>query len=174
METHRLKMRVGPHEFEAEGTEEAVDRRLETFKQLVAQLGSQSKANPPALIHNCAKASEVGSVAQEQSPLASIFRMEGKTLTLTARPNSREDALLLLLLAHKSLRGTDLVPVSELLAGIKLSGFTVERMDELAPTLVTENLLLKIGQRNGSKYRLTTPGMQQAQTLADSLMENVA
>jgi hypothetical protein len=174
METHRLKMRIGPHEFEAEGTEEAVDRRLDAFKQLIAQFGPQGKANPPPPAQNGAKGREAETPTEEHNPLSSIFRVEGKAITLTARPSDREDALLLLLLAHKSFRGADLVPVSDLLAGIKLSGFTVERMDDVAPKLVSENLLLKIGQRNGSKYRLTTPGTQKAQALAESLMEKVA
>src|SRR3989442_13476553 len=38
METHKLRIKIGPHEFEAEGTKEAVAAQFEAWQQLVASL----------------------------------------------------------------------------------------------------------------------------------------
>jgi hypothetical protein len=173
METHRLKMRIGAHEFEAEGTEEAIDRRLEAFKELVAMatIPSRSESHHPS----ASSLTNGGNPPphKESNPLAPIFNVTGKPMTLTALPSTPADGLLLLLLGHRSFNGNDQVPVSELLSGLKTSGFSVERMDDITPRLLEEHLILKNGKRNASKYRLTTTGAQRADVLAGELIEKV-
>jgi hypothetical protein len=175
METHRLKMRIGPHEFEAEGTEEAIDKRLEAFKELIALTSDRRnpQAKPNATNATTAPQGNGATNQNENSPLARIFDTTATPMTLTALPSSVGDGLLLLLHGHRHIKGIGQVSVSELLAGLRTSGFSIVRMDDITPRLLAENMILKIGKRNASKYRLTNIGAQRADAIADELLKKV-
>src|SRR6266852_1231085 len=58
METFKIRVKLGDHEFEAEGPQEAVERQFETFKELVnntPKIPAKSKADPKTVLADAAR-----------------------------------------------------------------------------------------------------------------------
>src|SRR5450759_5775481 len=117
MESQKLRVKIGVHEFDAEGPPEAVSAQFEAWRSMVASLGQDQGAaqkvrdqKPHVGDHN--GDGGVGPVA-----LASdIFNFDEKRklLSLTVHPTGEArdaDALLLLLGGYKQVRQLDEVPV---------------------------------------------------------------
>jgi hypothetical protein len=100
VDNYRLKIKVGDHEFEAEGPSDVVKEQFNAFKELIATMPSTSAANKPLA---SAQAQVDNSVTADASGLAldKITRTNGRFVSLTARPESVEDALLLTLLGQR-------------------------------------------------------------------------
>jgi hypothetical protein len=168
MDNYRLKLRIGEHEFEAEGPSDIVTKQFEAFQAMIQALAS-APAKQPEKPADGGKGGEVPApgLASEED-LGKIFQVSGRYVSLTARPERVSDAALLLLFGQKRLRGQDLVTGAELLEGLKQSGYQEDRadrvMDKIDPTLYN-----KTGLRRGVKYRLTNPGVTQAQGLVSEL-----
>jgi hypothetical protein len=170
METHRLKIKLGQFEFEAEGSEQQVQQQFDQFAKLVESQKKGSATNPATPDNNGDNGAPLD--AKPYGPLGLIFRVDGEKLVLAVRPKTASDAMLVLLAGYKAIKKAEPVAVSALLQGIKLSGFTVDRMDEVTPTLTPKDaeLIMKIGQRNASKYRLTAVGAMRAEQLIQELL----
>jgi hypothetical protein len=185
METHmdspnKIKILIGDYHLETEGSEAAIEKRLSIFKELV-QIAS--KAGITASEHTARRSQESKDHAGKQSekptqgdlssPLRKLYKADGRIVTLEMTPqggNREGDAFLLLLLGHKILRGEELVPVGELLEGVKRSGFSsIKRMDEITAKL-TADFWNKVGERRAGKFRLTVPGDRKARELAQELI----
>jgi hypothetical protein len=164
METNRLKIKIGDHEFEAEGSPEAVQSQFDAFKELIAKVPAvapkvvtQPPATPP--------------VSQTETLIFDkIMRIDGRIVSLTARPNALEDSLLLLLLGQRQYRSNDSVTGSEVIDGLEHSGIRVARVDRNLEKLATQGDVIKIGIGRASRYRLTNPGMAKAQAVARDLI----
>ena len=48
MADYRLKIKIGEHEFEADGPVDAVKSQFEAFKELITSLTAQKQTNPSA------------------------------------------------------------------------------------------------------------------------------
>jgi len=177
---YRLKIKVGQHEFEAEGPAEAVQQQFQAFKELVA--------NAP---------SSIPSVEQAQSPerqagakpairppvldgifivnnLPKIMQVDGRVISLTVPPDEVSDAVLLILYGQKELRQNDSVTGSEILEGLKSTGrFPITRVDRLLEGLATAGVVIVIGEHRSKRYRLTNAGFARAIEVADSLIAKV-
>ena len=66
MDAYRLKIRIGEHEFEAEGPQEAVERQFEAFKELITFL-PKKESKQPAQDQKDTSAGEIGVLQQKNS-----------------------------------------------------------------------------------------------------------
>jgi hypothetical protein len=188
----KLRIKVGTHEFEAEGAQEYVEGRYESFVETLERFGF-AKATPqdPADAKNdgagaAAAAARAGTEGQTGTPatgpatvsldeIRRIAHQQDELITLTALPggdSTEADGLILLLLAHKVMRNVDSVSTDDLLAGMKQSGFTVDRLDRIVKGI--DALVIRTGVKRGTKYRLTNPGLVRAKAIAERLLKTVA
>jgi hypothetical protein len=65
---------------------------------------------------------------------------------------------------------SDSVTGSEVIDGLRQSGFTVGRVDWRLEKLASQGLIIKIGSNRPSRYRLTNQGMNKAQWVARTLI----
>ena len=197
MEVHKLRLKLGVHEFEAEGPKEYVETQQEMFLKYVeaadslgngnskdSLAGSASENQPagtgstrPAAATNGdpAPAAPAASLPVSQEQMRKITSLSGDVITLTAIPmgeSSEEDAFLLLLLAHKVLRSVDSVAPDDVLTGMRQSGINVERLDRIARKIGVA-LVITTGVKRGTKYRLTVPGIQKAKAVTEILIKTV-
>lgn len=181
MDSDRIKIRIGQHELEVEGSEEAVDRRLAIFKELVERTAvattNPAQSKPAGIQTPKREQSETSTEAPSiDNPLASLFKVEGKTVSLITPPQGqgREgDAFLLLLLGHRIMRASDWVLVGDVKAGLIDSGFSVTLVDTITGTVAGE-LYMKKGLKRGKQFRLTNPGLQKAQALAEEVLASIS
>jgi len=169
MDHYKLKIKIGMHEFEAEGEQSMVQSQFEAFKQLIAnQELSNAERNAGYVAQ---KETDTGINANESSlMLDKITRIEGRIVSLTARPEAIEDAALVILLGQRTFRSNDSVTGSEVIDGLRQSGFSVTRVDWRLEKLASQGLIIKIGANRASRYRLTNQGMNKAQGVARNLI----
>jgi hypothetical protein len=177
---NKIKIQIGDYHLETEGSEAAIEKRLSIFKDLVqiaSKAGVIASEHPARRLHEpkdtTGKHDEKPAPGEPSSPLRKLFKADGRIVTLEMTPqggNREGDAFLLLLLGHKILRGEELIPVGELLEGVKRSGFSsIKRMDEITAKLATD-FWNKVGERRAGKFRLTVPGDKKARELAQELV----
>ena len=172
MPEYKLKVRIGEHEFEAEGPIEVVQSQFLAFKELVAAIPMTGTVQKQVATAQPAS-DNVTSADSSAVPLEKITRVEDRVVSLTARPETVEDALLVLLLGQRTFRGSDSVTGSEVINGLRQSGFTVGRVDWRLDKLAANGLIIKIGSGRASRYRLTNQGMNKAQGVAKALISLV-
>lgn len=163
MDTQKLKMKIGVHEFEAEGPVEIVQAQFAAFKELIASLPSADRRGQQS---EQTQETSTSSTA----PLDKIMKVEGRIVSLTARSNSLEDGILLVALGQKTFRNNDAITGGEIIDGLKLSGHPVTRIDRYLDKFAGEGLLIKIGSGRGSRYRLTHQGLAKAQETAKGVI----
>jgi hypothetical protein len=165
METCRLRVKIGPYEMEAEGPREFVEKHYGSFSDRIPQ------TNQLATLPQSAPQGDTA--LQVDSDFASIFRVDGKGVTLTAKPAGEDRELsgfLLILFGYKELKGAEQVSSDDVLYGLKQSGFGIDRADRLAIRAEGQALITKTGIRRGTRYRLTNPGLERAKKLAQDLI----
>ncbi len=157
MESFRLQLKIGQHEFSAEGEREAVERQADEWRKMIASLPTLPSP-PPA-----PPQSEGSSQAE---PVVS--------LTVLPRGATREaDAALLVMLGRKHYKGEDLVGGTRLLEGLEISGLQVLRADRVFGAYMGTHVT-RIGKNRAVKYRLTNQGMAAAKGIARNLAALVA
>lgn len=167
MDTHKLKVKIGQHEFEAEGTQEAVEKQFDAFKDLVKGVGGNS-GSPESLV---GKKAEV-KPANEGLKLETIIKLDGDKVSLTAHPSGEDlegEAVLLLLLGYKMLLAAEQVSGVQLLAAMKQSGFQLNRVATIVQQL-PDGQVITTGAKKGVKYRLTNSGLARAEEIARALL----
>lgn len=162
MDTYRIKVKIGEHEFDAEGPTEIVNRQFEAFKEIIATLPGQKNTSGTS-------AKQAG----EEISLDKICRVEGRVVSLTIKPADETIAAMLILLAQKTFRANDTVTASEIKDGFEQSGYRVGRLDRLMQPLVDEGSVVRIGTRKGTRYRLTNQGLIKAQTAAQDALATI-
>jgi hypothetical protein len=186
MDVFKLRLKIGANEFEAEGSQEYVESERDIFLETIGS-AKQDEDDPGA-----AGADELGRVPPggvngDQPPATTIdfpradmqklARQEKDAITLTALPSAEEtkeeDAFVLLLLAHKVMRGVDNVPSDDLMEGMNHSGVPVGRLDTLAKNKKLKGLVLKTGRKRGTTYRLANTGITKAKEIATGLLTHV-
>jgi hypothetical protein len=176
-DTYRQKLKIGVHEFEAEGPVAVVQEQVKRFMDLIASLPKEAVnpsppprladlENPPSL-----KPSKPSATPDTDSSLDKIMRSEDRVISLTVRPRSVEDAVLLLLYGQKILRANDAVTGAEVMAGITATGsLAVSRVDRLLEKMARDGDVIVVGEHRSKTYRLTNTGLAKARQLAaDSL-----
>ena len=171
METQKLKLKIGDHEFEAEGPVTIVQAQFEAFRELVQRL--PARAEPPTQT-NAAPVAAPQAPAGADLDIGRIMSQDGRLVSLTARGASVEDEILLVLLGQKVLRNNDSVTGGEVIDGLRLTGRTVQRVDYYLDKMTTTGDVMTIGVRRARRYRLTNTGSTKAREVARTLIANVA
>lgn len=181
-DTYRLKIKLGMHEFEAEGPVQVVQAQFAAFKELVAVLPTM----PPPPMTSAPTATErpqMESADTDRAPakpdvdakLDKIMKLENRTVSLTARPDSPENAVLLMLYGQKILRANDAVTGAEVMQGIaNTGGLQIPRADRMLDKLSGNGDVIVIGERRSRRYRLTNAGLAKARQAANDLLAIVA
>jgi len=164
IEVVKLRMKIGVHEFEAEGPRDLVTAQLETWKQL-AGLDAAGTAD--------------GRTAAADPALRALFTAdaEQKLIRLRVSPGGQRrnaDAALLILYGyHTWFAATDdeEVPATRLKAALAASGHRPKRLDRVLAPHLAAGLVLKGGRHRHETYALTMPGRQHAAALARRLCE---
>jgi hypothetical protein len=166
MDTAKIRMKIGDHEFEAEGSAEIVQAQFQTFRELLSSLGNSTPAPQPS------KPQEIAEIPSSSAhiPLERIMRSQGRIVSLTAMPSSTEDAALLIVLGNRDLRNNETVTGGEIGDGLAQSGRPVGRVDRVMEKLIGENYILKSGFRRATRYRLSNTGQQKALAIARELV----
>jgi hypothetical protein len=170
MELTKLKMKIGDHEFEAEGPPELVKEQLSAFREMVANAPAAAVSDRIATAND----GEVPPVKNGTTRLESIMRTEGRVVSLTARANSAEEAALLILLGQRSFRNNEAVTGAEIVDGLQVTGQMVARLDRLMDKIAAEGNAIIIGTHRAKRYRLTNQGFSRAQEIAKTLIATVA
>lgn len=173
METQRIKVKVGENEFDAEGPVEIVQRQFDAWKALIE--AASKLTNVITSPHeNQAKTNNNAGLTEESKQLEKIFKVEGRVVSLTVKPDSEGTAAMLVMLGHRNYRNTEAVTASELRSGLEHSGYRFSRVDRLMEPLCDEGLAIQIGARKGTRYRLTNPGIVRAHAAAKEAISQVA
>src|SRR5262245_41501883 len=108
---YKLKMKIGDHEFEAEGPVDVVQAQFADFRDLIAKLPATPTSMPfaaaepqtiPAItaaatslsLAEAARLSLAEAALKKELGLDKIMRTEGRVISLTARGSSLEDEIL--------------------------------------------------------------------------------
>jgi hypothetical protein len=176
---YRLKIKVGPHEFEAEGSPEDVREQFQAFKEMIAVVPPVTAPNPQTLAtqeqNRPGPVPEKTDVPLGELPLAKIMKVEARTVSLTVRPKTLVDGILLILLGQKLLRQNDSVTGSEILDGLKTTGgLDFGRIDRVMESIGKDGDIIVTGENRGKRYRMTNAGVAKTRQLASELIAIVA
>jgi len=169
MAPYRIKVKVGEHEFEAEGPAEIVQSQFETFKQLIASQPQRINATEKAPTKAGSGASPHFDIQLDQ-----ICQLSGRVVSLTVKPNAEATAAMLIMLGHKIIRNNETVTASEIKDGLEQSGYRPKRIDRIMQPMADEGSVIRIGQRKGTRYRFTNQGIAKARDLAKTALEQVS
>lgn len=161
-------MKLGAHEFEAEGAPELVAAHFRTWQDLIA-------AVPPARPDGAPSALQSSGTPRTSSPL-DLFAVDLKRSMVTLRRHPggaapHADAALLLLYGFHQSLGEEgrAVAVTRLKAALNASGHPGVRINRTLERYRAARLIKKRGRRKGSTYELTPSGSQRAATLVKAL-----
>ncbi len=166
METQKLKIKIGEHEFEAEGPVEVVNVQFETWKEMIATAPAKPKETAPE------------KPIDKNAPLPhltldKIMKVEGRIVSLTARAETVDETALLILLGQKELRGNQEVTGSEIMDGLRQSGYAISRADTLMDKLSADGNVITVGVHRSRRYRLSNSGLALVLTTAQAVLETV-
>jgi hypothetical protein len=164
MDSTRLKIKIGNHEFEAEGPVDLVKQQFETFKELISS-APQTAQLPQSPTGNNGKDSKI--------LFDKICRVEGRLISLMVKPKTEGEAALVIMLAQRAYRDNDTVTASEISDGLEESGYCFGRLDRVMKPLTDEGSAVQIGAKKGTRYRLTNPGIAKARAIALAEIEGV-
>ena len=162
MDTYKLKIKIGDHEFDAEGPVEAVQSQFQAFKELIAALPSKHATKLPQ--PDVAEQSQ--SLNNGGLALDKIMHVDRRVVSLTVAAESTDDAVMLILLGQTCIRKNDRITGGEVMDGLKMSGHVVHRVDKMLDRFASDGQVIKIGSGRGMRYKLTQKGMAKAQELA--------
>jgi len=168
MDSTRIKVRIGDHEFEAEGPPELVQAQFEAFRDLIKSSPVQ-RIESPSPTETTEVVSALTATASSHVRLEKIMGVDGRIVSLTALPASTEEAALLIMLGNKDLRNNLTVTGQEIGDGLAQSGQLVARVDRIMEKHIRDALVLKLGLGRGTRYRLTNQGLTRALAIAREL-----
>ena len=169
----KLKMKIGSHEFEAEGPSEIVQAQFDVFRELIAMVPPDVAPAPRTIIVPPDAPAPTPTLGGELM-LDKIMRQEGRVVSLTARGATLETEIMLILLGQRKLRTNDSVSGSEIMDGLRLTGRTVNRIDYQIDKMTEMGDVITVGNGRARRYRLTNQGFAKAQELAMDLVSTVA
>lgn len=182
MEIHKLRVKIGPHEFEAEGSEPSVQEQFQSFKDLISTV----QAAPPASSQTSELSSDTTKDESDtvdensnnlQRKLSILFDHDAKRGLVTLRilrsgKERNAESFLLVIYGYYLLRNEEEVPVTKLKASLTQSGIGIDRLTKPATQYVNSKMILKIGKAKGGKYRLTNTGRAEAKKLLEETLRD--
>ena len=189
MEPYRLRIKLGAHEFESEGSEEAVKEQFAIWRELLGSPASQSivaaspvapivttpieQDSPPPFVALQVAAPVVsnGGNGAEFSAYDKIFVHRDKLVVLSILPEgeSREsDAAMLIMLGRRHYLREELVGGTGIIQGLQQSGMGYLRADRVFGGNLGQ-YVTRTGQKRAARYRLTQVGISKAKEIAKRL-----
>jgi hypothetical protein len=172
MDITKIKTKIGEFEFEAEGPVETVAAQFQAFREIVSNLGVANKDTVVSPGNNQSM-NQTDIVGGTHVEVSKILRVAGRVVSLTALPQSNDDAALLIMLGQRDLRNNDAVTGQEIGDGLAQSGRPVPRVDRVMERAITAAYVLKSGIKRSTRYRLTNVGLVRALNLAQGLIESL-
>lgn len=181
MEPYKLHIKIGPHEFHGEGSEERVRADFEEWKNLITGGAAPQKPGqaPTPQVIGVADVMTPGDADTQR--LNRLFLQDDKgVISLKIRPTTETpvaDALLLILLGYKLLKNKEDVLVTQLNAALDKSGTGAGERIDRAPgvsSYLRDNLIIKGGRARGGRYQLSNTGVARAQALMESMLAQVS
>lgn len=169
METHRIKVKLGNAEFDAEGKPEAVQAQYEAFLKLVALLPKPETVAPKT---DFIKVTPTGAIEIADAVLDRVFR-RGDVLSLSALPSGEEreaDTMLALLYGYLKLQNEQTVTGTSLRKSALVSGVNIDRADRVLNTLIPD-FVLAGGVRKARRYQLNNRGLTRAEGIIKGILQ---
>ena len=155
MSESKVRIKLGEHEFEAEGPVEAIRTQLDVFKQLIAPpKPAETPVQPPAV---------------PPLPLDKIMKHSRDVVSISISTDL-DDAVLLMLLGQRHFRRNDIVSGSQIMNGLRQSGLDVPRVDMVLNKHARHGNIIATGIRRTRRYQLSVTGLQRAQQIARKLI----
>lgn len=169
MAEYRLKIKIGDHEFDAEGPVEDVKAQFEAFKELVSLVPAKAEKPRSDNEQPSGNGNDVG-----QLNLDKIMRVDGRIVSLTVKAADVREAVLLIMLGQRQFRNAEQMTGGELLDGLRESGYTkLDRIDRPIQPLVDVGDVIAIGNHRSRTYRLTNTGVKKAREVGAGLISLV-
>jgi hypothetical protein len=170
---HKLHIKIGHVEFNAEGSEATVNEQYKKFLEVVAAVGLSQANEPPPGADNGFARQDVPALPQAPSAaeMQRVFSEDGEgviSLRLLPKTDSRAaDAVVMILYGFRALKSQIDVPAADLIQGLRQSGISLDRIDRvLAPY---DQYVQRGGTKRGSRYALTNPGVSHAEKLVSEM-----
>jgi hypothetical protein len=172
---HRTKIKIGPHELDTEGSPEFVQEQVRLFKEMVASTAlpplPYPQNNPPAAPKQRTIAETSPDTIETELYKIMRFDEEERIVSLTVRPPSVEDAILLILLGQRAMLNHESVTGGAIMEGITATGgLQVTRVDRLLEKLGKDGDVIVVGRRRSKTYRLTNSGVNRAREAASAAL----
>jgi len=165
----KIHVKIGDHEFTAEGDEPTVQVWYKDFLDRLksAPVKRQDSPEQPSQSRT--------DDTQEAALRERVFKDEkGSVLSLKALPKGDKgsaDALLLLLYGHLVQRGEDGITAIQLKRSADKSGVTFARVERVFKLAGYEGLISQSGKKAGSRYALKNPGITKAKELLRTVLD---
>ena len=178
-DSYRLKVKIGQHEFDAEGPADIVREQFQAFKDMVSTvpIASDAPAQPEreAPPNTPPPVNPAQDATVNAGSLDNIVRKDGRVVSLTVKPKAIEEAVLVILFAQKLCRQNDWATGAEIIDGLTTTGgYSVGRIDRMMEKLADAGDVIVTGEHRGKRYRLTNSGFFKAQKIASDLLAIVA
>jgi hypothetical protein len=176
MDQHRIKVKLGDAEFDAEGKPEAVQAQYEAFLALVSSMPKVPV--PQSTTYN--KTPVPGQPNSDPQGISTevlerIFR-KGDNLSLAALPvgdNATQDAMVALLYGYLKLQSEATVTGTSLMKSAKISGVDlgkVGRVDRVMAGLMPD-YVLTAGVKKAKRYQLNNRGLAKAEAVIKAILQ---
>jgi hypothetical protein len=167
----RIKTKIAEHEFDGEGPTEIVQSNFHAWMEVVkSSLTMREKSSE----EKSDKSSQVNQLDKlPHLPIEKILKSEGRVVSLTAKADTVDEAVLLILLGQKDLRNNQEVTGSEIMDGLKQSGYQLSRVDRVTDKLTNDGDMITVGINRGRRYRLTNQGLAKSLNIAKEVIATV-
>lgn len=171
--THRIKIKLGNAEFEAEGSPELVKKQYADFMAAVANLPKAASETPAEPNSNEAKPDGNDAISSRlpKAIVDRVFRWDDP-LSLMDTPktdNAEADALLVLVYGHTELRGKPDVTGAALVKSASKTGLNVDRISRTLDA--RRDFVRSSGVKKGTRYSLNNRGITEAERLIKTMVE---
>lgn len=176
---YRMKIKVGPHEFEAEGSPDVVQEQFRMFKEMVTNAPNVQEPLAQKVLPSATSSSTIKIEPRTENVENDLHKImdydaDQRVVSLTVRPKSADDAVLLVLLGQRILLEKEAVTGGSIMEGITATGgLQVTRVDRLLEKLGREGDVIVLGEHRSKTYRLTNAGMNRARQIATDLLSMV-
>jgi type IV pilus biogenesis protein CpaD/CtpE len=164
---HKVRVKIGDAEFEAEGTEEAVKEQYSRFLDALAKVPpSQTPIDPIVPLEEHPARNSDGATEADQALLSHAFVETGDLVSLRFLPrteNAESDALLAILYGYHALKSQSQVLSTQLARAAAQSGVNVERV--VRAMAKNEAYWRRGGARKGTYYSLNNQGLIKAKEI---------
>jgi hypothetical protein len=182
--SNRIQVKIGPHEFSAEGPQETINAQFQKFLEAIALVSSApalvaavaASARPPqgqsvneALSSNGTDGNSTVPMSPEH---AKIFRKDRNgTVSLRTLPTGDSrvfDAVLLLIYGFEVVNQQQDVSAVQLMVAARQSGLIIFRFDRLLEN--QGQFVRRGGKKKGTRYTLTNPGRAHAEEVMRAML----